>query len=427
MRLTPHNRRPSTYNTLLLTFIAIISAGLVSTFFLSQSFKEKTVSELAETQARQQAEIIFRTIWYGMLQGWSRPQIDSFIHSLDMNTDHSQVQLVRAPVIDALFGPHIPSQRALQADTRIQAVMNSKQTSIYSASGYIRYLYPITAEESCLSCHSNSAIGKVHGILDIRFPDNQVQASLSYTLNFYTSAIVILLLVLFLALFVIIRKRVVHPMRDLSKKIRQSIKDDLSVARIEPEQYLLKEPYTLANSFNQLAMELEEYHRQLRESSWLDSLTGLYNRRYFTEQMPALLSKARHDEQPCALMLIDLDKFKPINDELGHDAGDMALVYFSRVLQQEIKGSDLVIRLGGDEFVILLTNTHLAGILAVRKRIEEHLSVQPANLGKGVRYLQASIGYAVFPDDATDTETLLQQADESMYSQKRLKKVQRSA
>ncbi|MBB1486097.1 diguanylate cyclase [Oceanospirillum sediminis] len=426
MRLTPHSSRHSTYNTLLFTFIGIISLGLVCTLFFSQSFKQKTVQELAEEQARQQAEIIFRTIWHGMLRGWTREQMDGFIHSLEMNTDNSKVQLVRTAVVDELFGDHLPSQQQLMADPELNRVMRDKETRIYNKSGYIRYLYPILAEENCISCHINSAPGKVHGILDIRFPDHQMQQSLNYTLNFYIFAIVLLMLVLFLALFIIIRNRVVHPMRDLSSRIRRSIKDDLSVERIDPERYHLKEPYTLANSFNHLASELEEYHRQLRESSWLDSLTGLYNRRYFSEQMPNLLKKARQNEQPCALMLIDLDKFKPINDELGHDAGDLALVHFSRVLQQQVKGCDLVIRLGGDEFVIILTNTSMSGVLAVKKNIEQALASEAADLGKGRRFLSASIGYALYPEDATTAESLLQQADEAMYNQKRLKKMQRA-
>ena len=427
MSVTPYSPRHSTYKTLALTFLTVMGIGLIATLFFSQSFKRDTVRELAEDHAQQQAEIIFRTIWHGMIKGWSREEMDSFLHSLEMNTRDSKVQLIRTPVIDELFGAHKASQHLLSTDLQLQQAIKAQHPIIHNQGGYVRYLYPILAEENCLGCHTNSAIGKVHGVLDIRFPDHHMQQSLDHTLNFYIVAIALTLIVLFSALFIIVRMRIVHPMRDLSRRIRAGIKEDLTVARIDPERYHLKESYTLANSFNQLAAELEEYHRQLKETSYLDSLTGLYNRRYFSEQMPNLLSKAKHSEQPCALMLLDLDRFKMINDELGHDAGDLALVHFAHVLQRQVKGNDLVIRLGGDEFVILLTNTNLAGVLAVKKNIEIGLIENIANLGKTKLFLEASIGYAVYPNDAITTEELLRKADEAMYNQKRNKRARRAS
>ncbi|OPX56889.1 diguanylate cyclase (GGDEF) domain-containing protein [Oceanospirillum multiglobuliferum] len=420
---TPQTLRPSTYKTLLYTFIMVMSVGLVTTFFFSQSFKKQTVQELAEENAREQAEIVFRTIWHGMLKGWSREEMNNFIHSLELNNSDSKVQLIRGPVVDELFGAHLPSQKRIADDRLIQQVMASGRTYIQDDEGYVRYLYPITAEQNCLQCHTNSAVGKVHGVLDIQFPDRKLRDSLNHTMNFYIFSTITMMLLLFSALFIIVRIRVIHPIRELSKQIREAVQDDLSVIRLDPERYHLREPYTLAHSFNLLADELEDYHEQLRESSYLDSMTGLYNRRYFNEQLPNILKKAKSTEQSCAVLLLDLDRFKIINDDYGHDAGDLALIHFSRVLQQQVRGGDLVIRLGGDEFVIILTHTDLAGVLAVKRNIEMALASQIADLGNTKRFLESSIGYALYPNDAISTEELLRQADQAMYAAKRSKKM----
>lgn len=420
---TPQTLRPSTYKTLLYTFVMVLGLGLIITFFFSQSFKKQTVQELAEENAREQAEIVFRTIWHGMLKGWSRDEMNNFIHSLELNNSDSRVQLIRGPVVDELFGAHLPSQKQLASDALLQGAMHTGETYIQDEEGYVRYLYPILAEENCLLCHTNSAIGKVHGVLDIQFPDYKLRASLNHTMNFYIFSTVAMMLLLFSALFIIVRVRVVHPIRELSKQIREAVQDDLSVIRLDPERYHLREPYTLAHSFNLLADELEDYHEQLRESSYLDSMTGLYNRRYFNEQLPNLLKKAKCTEQSCAVMLLDLDRFKLINDEFGHDAGDLALIHFARVLQQQVRGGDLVIRLGGDEFVIILPHTDLAGVLAVKRHIETALASQIADLGRVKRFLESSMGYALYPNDAVDPEALLRQADQAMYAAKRSKKM----
>jgi GGDEF domain-containing protein len=116
--------------------------------------------------------------------------------------------------------------------------------------------------------------------------------------------------------------------------------------------------------------ELRESHRQLEEIAYYDSLTSLPNRRMFTEQFRSRLALSHRHGAPFALLLIDLDNFKEINDAFGHDAGDAVLVECASLLRSAVRESDCIARLGGDEFAILLTRPiDPSGIEAACKRI----------------------------------------------------------
>jgi diguanylate cyclase (GGDEF)-like protein/PAS domain S-box-containing protein len=151
-----------------------------------------------------------------------------------------------------------------------------------------------------------------------------------------------------------------------------------------------------------------------------DSLTGLPNRRMFREHLDQSLTTARDTEQRLALLFLDLDRFKEINDTHGHDAGDQLLQTAAQRLRSCVRESDMVARLGGDEFTLVITHWH------DEHRVEElaHTLIkrlaEPFHIGKETEYLSASVGITLFPQDGTDTETLLKHADQAMYAAKRL-------
>lgn len=425
LQLPAAYHKTSTYKTLLYTFISVTLTGVIFTFLMSNYLKKQTIEALASTQAEQQAEIIFKALWQGMMQGWSKEEMDHFIHSLELSPQEKQVLLVRSKIIEEQFGVTDASEQMLNSDPLLAEVMKTGQTRIFQQHNQLRYLYPIRATEACLSCHVNSYAGAIHGVIDLRFSDRPMQQPLAHTFNVYIATTLSILVLLCSALFFILRLRIVRPLRHLSRQIREAIKDDLSVNRIDSDQFQLREPFQLAQSFNQLAQELDDYHNQLKEHSYTDALTGLFNRRYFNEQMPNLILKSRSTEQPLTLMLIDLDRFKAINDTYGHEAGDLALIFFSSVLKHVVKPEDLVIRLGGDEFVLVLTNTDISGVIAIKRRMTELLNEKRANLSVVSLHLQASVGYATYPSDATSTDALLLQADNAMYHEKRARKAEK--
>jgi diguanylate cyclase (GGDEF)-like protein/PAS domain S-box-containing protein len=149
-----------------------------------------------------------------------------------------------------------------------------------------------------------------------------------------------------------------------------------------------------------------------------DGLTGLANRIMFSELLNLAIHSARRYKRNFAVMFIDLDHFKNINDTLGHEAGDRLLREIANRLTQELRSSDVVARLGGDEFVILVQEVLGAEqVAAVAQKILTAL-VKPVTLSGQECRVTASIGISMFPSDAQDEETLMKNADLAMYRAK---------
>lgn len=168
--------------------------------------------------------------------------------------------------------------------------------------------------------------------------------------------------------------------------------------------------------------KLLEQELELRSRS--DPLTGMLNRRSFDESLAAALAHARRYKSSGALLIADLDRFKQINDEFGHAAGDEALRVVSRVLAENLRETDvvgrdeggLVARLGGDEFALLLPETNAAGAEAVGERLVGALAAEPLRFGDREVRLGVSIGIATFGHGEGGTaEDLLAAADRAMY------------
>ncbi len=181
---------------------------------------------------------------------------------------------------------------------------------------------------------------------------------------------------------------------------------------------------------NQAVKEVTETKNRLRQLAYYDSLTALPNRRLFTEQLDLLLRLSKRNKEMIALLFLDLDNFKRINDSLGHSAGDLLLREVAKRLARCIRDSDLlahyvepnsqinVSRLGGDEFTVVLNqldSAASAGIVA--DRLLQMLS-QPITIEGHDLVITPSIGIAIAPDDAATIEGLLKAADTAMYHAK---------
>jgi diguanylate cyclase (GGDEF)-like protein len=146
-----------------------------------------------------------------------------------------------------------------------------------------------------------------------------------------------------------------------------------------------------------------------------DSLTGLPNRETFNQLLQCSIDDARRSRRRFSVLFIDLDRFKVINDSLGHEAGDGLLVETAGRLRQSLRSNDVVARLGGDEFVVILENAaEKQAVESVARTLLSALS-QPLQLAGHECHTTASIGIAMFPDDGTDVQTLTKNADMAMY------------
>ncbi|MEP7345208.1 MAG: EAL domain-containing protein, partial [Gemmatimonadaceae bacterium] len=148
-----------------------------------------------------------------------------------------------------------------------------------------------------------------------------------------------------------------------------------------------------------------------------DVLTGLPNRVLFQERIGHALASAQRYDDVLAVLFLDLDRFKNINDTLGHPMGDRLLKSVAQRLAQSTRSSDTVARLGGDEFVIVLTRTSVAGATQAAEQLLRALE-EPHRLDAHELTVSTSIGISIFPDDGTDVDTLLKHADTALYHAK---------
>ncbi len=157
---------------------------------------------------------------------------------------------------------------------------------------------------------------------------------------------------------------------------------------------------------------------KLEEAAFIDGLTGLPNRRLLFDRLAQAIVHSRRTGTFVAVLYLDLDDFKPINDTLGHKAGDQTLVEIAHRLQESIRTTDIVARLGGDEFIVVLP--HLKGEaewIATAERIRDVLAL-PMEIGDTSVKISASIGVTIYPKDNSDEDFLLRHADQALYRAK---------
>jgi diguanylate cyclase (GGDEF)-like protein len=163
--------------------------------------------------------------------------------------------------------------------------------------------------------------------------------------------------------------------------------------------------------------ELESTNARLKETSFKDEVTGIYNRRFFSIRLEEEISRHRRFTHPVSIVLLDLDGFKGVNDEFGHAVGDDTLRDVAQILMKHSRGINVVSRYGGDEFAVLLVETSKAGARLYADRIREVVAQFPFAHGKPVT---ASLGVASLPDDdVTTAEDLFKLADGALYTAKR--------
>jgi len=230
-------------------------------------------------------------------------------------------------------------------------------------------------------------------------------------------------------LFGILRKLLIRPIQKL-KLAASEIGRGQVLVPIDVESD--DEIGELAATFREMGENLHQYHEQVRYVAYHDSLTGLPNRLMFKDYLNRATAEARRNLQGVAVLFLDLDNFKRVNDTLGHQAGDMLLKAFSNRLAKHLRETDIVshtspeeasrvvARLAGDEFIILLPGTSRPGeVQQIASRILKSL-LEPFVISLQELHISASIGIAMYPEDSETASELLRYADIAMYHAKKL-------
>lgn len=164
--------------------------------------------------------------------------------------------------------------------------------------------------------------------------------------------------------------------------------------------------------------EIKSRENHLRRMASIDDLTQVANRRHFMATLNQEIGRARRYGHPVALLMVDVDHFKSINDQFGHDAGDRALRLLARVATKICRGADVVGRVGGEEFAILLPETRIEKALRVAERLRLTVAETPLMIGTKSVYMTVSIGVSAACGAACDSHQLLQRADAALYAAK---------
>jgi diguanylate cyclase (GGDEF)-like protein len=163
--------------------------------------------------------------------------------------------------------------------------------------------------------------------------------------------------------------------------------------------------------------ERKHHELAMQAAASQDPLTGLLNRRGFESDAPSLLRSADGEPRPSALLYVDLDDFKDVNDTLGHEVGDLLLCEFAARMQRCTRGPDLLARIGGDEFVLLLLDTGADGAMWVAGRLLESAR-EPIRINEHELLCTPSVRIALFPEHGIELKQLLQAGDRAMYQAK---------
>jgi len=207
---------------------------------------------------------------------------------------------------------------------------------------------------------------------------------------------------------------------DISKNIYLIIN---FVCDTKEELDILKDKISFIKSYiNEAApsIEVKLLMNALKESAFKDGLTGLYNRKFLDEHSKKLIPQAKREGMNIGVLMLDMDHFKAVNDEYGHDIGDKVLKELSRILMENVRDSDLVIRYGGEEFIVLLVGVNNEeDALNVANKIGKKVRDNEIDVYAGNKLKKTiSIGLSMFPDDSSSLDAVMKNADIALYEAK---------
>ena len=269
---------------------------------------------------------------------------------------------------------------------------------------YLHILEPIAIEEKQL--------GGVYAKASLRVLNEKLER-----LSWFTGMIVLLVALLALIMTSTLQKIISRPILLLSR-ISHRVSEDNDYSR-RANYDSGDELGVLVRSFNSMMSTIEKAQDELKNLAFKDGLTGLPNRRAFMASLEQALLTAQDSGEKMALFLVDLDGFKAVNDQLGHEAGDWVLVVVSERLSKGIRGNDVAARLGGDEFTLLVRD--IQSIENVGKMAQKVCDMidEPIYYKEQLAKVSSSIGISLVPEDGYDAHSLFKLADSAMYDAKK--------
>lgn len=403
---------------LILSAFSLIFASILI-FAMSGAVRDHAVHQLAQEDARQTSQMVFQSLYSAMRKGWNKGEIREIIERINLSQPNLKVQVFRGEIVTDQFGEMSGERQIIAQDAALeQSLRDGIAVLLFPTAESIRYLYPVVAKQECLTCHTQSHVGAVHGVIDVTYPIKDLKISFSYVLNSIVGYTLLVLAVVFIVLYFKLRYLVVTPLARFVD-VMHRVTRDMDLSHRVTGKHLIVELRRLAEYFNHLLLTVQDYNTKLEELSIRDPLTHLYNRRKFEEFLEYEIIRAERHDYAFSVIMVDLDNFKYINDTYGHPIGDLTLKELSELLSAQLRKGDVLARLGGDEFALLLPQTPPENGLPVARKLHEKLSVHDFELPIGKIRVTASFSMVSYPEDGRTRDALHTAMDVVLYKAKK--------
>ncbi|GAB4120950.1 MAG: hypothetical protein Fur0040_00620 [Sideroxydans sp.] len=402
---------------LILSALSMVLAAMLI-LGLSGAMRDRAVHDLAREDARQTSQLVFQSLYSAMRRGWNKQDVQEIIVRLNRSFPDLRIAVYRGDIVVQQFGAIAGEAPQVARDADLSAALaDGQERLLVSGHATIRYLYPVKAEAECLVCHTRSQVGAVHGVIDITYPVGKLKVSFGSLFNTVLGYTLVIIALAFLLLYFKLRYLVVLPLADLVGVMRE-IASDMNFTRRVVADHPLTELRHLADYFNDLLKTVQDYNERLEKLASHDPLTGLFNRRKFEDYLRYEIVRSARHHRRFALIMVDLDNFKAINDTYGHPMGDMVLKELAGRLTDGVRKGDLVARLGGDEFAILLPETDAEAGFKVAHKLHQALAEHDCELPVGKIHCTASFSLVSYPEDGTSAEEIYSAMDVVLYRAK---------
>ena len=524
------NRRLSWDGMLVAVFLSVLTLSLLVARTYSDDLQHSLLRDIAKRDAQIIADSSFQALYLKMRDGWGGDDIDSIVSGLNLASPDIRISLYRADIVTSQFGPssHAPSEFGSR-------VLASGQDEYRFDGDFLVLGRIIRAKPECLSCHTKSRDGAIHGALEVWYPMARIREPIEVAVKSLSWVIYIGLLLVFFISYFCVRFFVIRPMHRLAEELNRSSESlsplspppcatsnvlemvhifDGTIGRIRDsmerselartifenspdgilvsdrdnrivaansalsevtgyteEELIGKTPKIFSSgqhdhafyqsmwsalmerglwsgmivdrkkngdtyrkwlkinvlkdeagqlknfiSFHEDNTERDEIEERVRYLAHFDVLTGLPNRALLNERLEQSVLAATRNNASLALMFIDLDRFKYVNDTMGHGTGDKLLKIVAKRLKECVREVDTVARLGGDEFIILLRNPDISGVERVANEALVRVA-EPCSIDGCAVQTRASIGIAMRTGHI-GAEELVRRADVAMYHAK---------
>lgn len=321
--------------------LASITFILLSSIFI----KHKALDNLAEDDALKTSELIFEIMNTRMQEGWGKEDLKKIISRLEYIRKDLKVNSYRSKKVEEILGIDIKDKEIVQNDLNIQKAMKGEKIFMIQEDGSVRYLFPMLVSAECVTCHYNTKVGDVNGVLDISYPPSDIKISLDSMTYYFIIFFIITILIFFYIFFFVINEKMVKPiivLKDEFKKVSNS-------ENFRKEIFIdtnIKEIKTLEFSFNKLLRTINKYYDKLLDNIYFNSLTSLPN---FVK-----LEQDLKEKKINSLIIINIDDFRTINNFYSRKVGDEIIKIMAKVLIEKTSVIGNLYKLNSDEFAILL-------------------------------------------------------------------------